>query len=202
LKALKSPRLWLMVWGALGALAILYVIIAASVQFGDGAGRGAPRDASLLTGAMAKFEYAFPPRPAPLAPFDSQAGEITLEAFRGRVVLVNFWATWCAPCLKELPSLDRLQALLGGEQFEVVAIAADPRGRAAAAQFLERLEARNLALYSDERLRLAASIGGGAALPVTILYDRAGREVGRLTGEADWASPEAVRLVESVIARP
>ena len=187
MKALKSPRLWLLIWGGLGALFILYVILAASVQIGADKDRASGPDLALASGAMAKFEYAFPPRPAPQAPFAA-------------VVLVNFWATWCAPCLKELPSLDRLQARLGGPDFEVVAGPPHSCGRKMAAQFLERLEIENLALYSDEKLLLAASIGGGAVLPVTLLYDRRGREVGRVVGEGDWASPEAIRLVGSVIA--
>jgi thiol-disulfide isomerase/thioredoxin len=113
--------------------------------------------------------------------------------------LVNFWATWCAPCLKELPSLDALEAKLGGRKFEVVAIAADPRGPIAAAEYLDRLEITNLKLYADPRLIFATSIGGANVLPVSILYDAKGREVGRLVGEADWTSPEALRLIQSAI---
>lgn len=202
MNALKGPRLWLVVWGGLGALIVLYVIIAASVQSGDRTGGPAKAmDRALLIGEMADFEYAYPPRGAPLAPFELDGAEMTLEAFRGRVILVNFWATWCPPCLKELPSLDRLQQRLGSDAFEVVAVAADPRGPEVAAEFLARLGVERLKLYADPRLRLASSIGGGSVLPVSILYDRDGNEVGRLVGEADWDSPEARRLVESVISR-
>ncbi|MBB5517230.1 TlpA family protein disulfide reductase [Amphiplicatus metriothermophilus] len=200
MRVFRSPRLWLFAWGGLGALLVLYVIIAASVQPGGGRAVGAgARDRSLLVGEMADFEYAFPPRGAPQAPFLHEGREMTLADFRGKVVLVNFWATWCAPCLKELPSLDALQGRLGGEAFEVAAIAADPRGPEAAREFLDRLGIERLKLYADPRLRLAASIGGGAVLPVSILYDREGNEVGRLVGEADWDSPEARRLIRSVI---
>ena len=200
MKALRSPRLWLMVWGGLGALGLVYVIIAASVQTSPRAEPSALRlDASLLTGPMAKFDYAFPARGAPQVPFRAGEKDVTLSDFKGKAVLVNFWATWCAPCVKELPSLDKLQAELGGDDFEVVAIAADASGPEKAKEFLDRHGIRNLALYSDARLRLVSEVSTVGALPLSILYDRNGKEIGRLLGEADWASPEARRLIESVI---
>ena len=200
MELLKQTRFWLVAWGAIGAAAVLYLIIAASVQPGDDAAPSAlDHDRSLLVGDMADFEYAYPPRGAPVIAFEHEGESISLADFRGKVVLVNFWATWCAPCLKELPSLDALEAQLGGRDFEVVAVAADPRGPEAARQFLDRLNIANLKLYADPRLMLAPSIGGANVLPVSILYDARGNEVGRLIGEADWASPEAVRLVESAI---
>lgn len=198
--ALRSPRFWLVVWAGLGAALVLYVIIAASVKPGASEAGAPLRDASLLKGEMAKFEYAFPPREAPLAPFEHEGREARLADFKGKVILVNFWATWCAPCVKELPSLDALQAAFGEENFEVVAVAAGPQGKDTPGEFLDRLGVENLKLYADPRLRLAAVIGGGAVLPVSILYDAKGREIGRLIGEADWSSPEARRLIERAIS--
>ncbi len=191
----RALRWLLLVWGGLGAAVILYVIIAASVKPDH------PRaiNARLLVGEMADFAIARPPRPAPMAPFEFEGREMTFSDFRGKALLVNFWATWCAPCVRELPSLGALQAQLGGEDFEVVAIAADVRGPEAAARFLERLEVRNLKLYADPRLRLMSEIGGANVLPVSILIDREGREIGRIVGEADWTSPEAIALVRAAM---
>lgn len=197
---IKQPRFWLLLWGGIGAMYLLYIIIAASAKPDAGEGPSAlDHDRALLVGEMADFEYAFPPRGAPEIGFDHNGERLTLADFRGRAVLVNLWATWCAPCLKELPSLDALEAELGGRRFEVVAVASDPRGPEAAQEFLDRLEIRNLELYADPTLRFAMSVGGANVLPVSILYDSEGVEVGRLVGEADWASEEAIRLVASAI---
>ncbi len=200
MKILNEPRLWLLIIGGVGILGLVYVIIAASVKPQEGAAPSARHmDQALLVGEVADFEYAFPPRNAIDVPFEHDGEMVSLAKFRGKAVLVNFWATWCAPCLKELPSLDALQGRLGGRDFEVVAIAADPKGPQAAQAFLDRLEIDNLALYADPRLAMATAVGGANVLPVSILYDAEGREIGRLVGEADWASPEAVRLVRSVM---
>lgn len=206
MRILISPRLWLFVWLGIGAAGLLYVILSAALS-------GKPEDASrhagggailsdpnLQVGEMADFVYAASPRLAPTEPFLHEGREITLAEFRGKAALVNFWATWCAPCLKELPSLDALARELGGEDFTVVAVAADPKGPAAAQEFLDKLKLKNLKLYADPTLALAIATGGSAVLPVSILYDADGREIGRYTGEADWASPEAKALMKAAIA--
>lgn len=201
MSAWKRPQFWLWLWGGVGAAALVYGIIAASVNPRPG-DPSAPQafDRALITGEMADFEYAYMPRSAPEIPFEFEGAPIALRKFRGKAILVNFWATWCAPCLEELPSLDVLQDRLGGKQFEVVAIAADPRGPEVAREFLDRLSIKNLKLYADPRLSFTTAIGGADILPVSILYDANGREIGRLIGGADWSSPEAERLIQSVIS--
>lgn len=205
MRAILNPRLWLMGLLGLGGAAILYVILSAALSgrpHQPVAGPAAPvfHDVRLAGGAMEKFVFAASARTAPAEAFLHGGEEITLQAFRGRTVLVNFWATWCAPCLRELPSLDALAGDLGGEKFAVVAVAADPKGPEAAADFLDKLNVRNLELYADPKLALVIATGGSAALPLSILYDAQGREIGRLAGEADWASREAKALIRAAIA--
>lgn len=198
--ALKSPRLWLFIVAGFGALAVLYVMIAASVQPRKAEGPSVhARDQSFLTGEMADFSYALVASGQPQVPFELEGKELTLDRFKGKTILVNFWATWCAPCLKELPSLDALQAELGGKDFEVVAIASDSRGPEKALEFLNRLNVTHLKPYADPRMRLVGAIGSGASLPVSILYGADGQEIGRIMGDTDWSSDEAKRLIQSAI---
>ena len=195
-----EPRLWLIGWSVIGAAFLVYVIMAASVKPAGGEAPSALNgDTALLVGEMADFAYAYPPRGAPPTSFLHDGEQLTLSAFRGKTVLVNFWATFCAPCLTELPSLDALQAELGGDRFEVVAIASDPSGPENAQQFLDRLRIQNLALYADPTLQFASATGGIEVLPISILCDADGREVGRLIVQADWSSPEALTLIRSAM---
>lgn len=207
MRLLFSPRLWLMIWLAIGAVGLLYVILAASLS---GGGRKSAShaavigpvlsDPNLQTGEMADFVFAASERRAPGEAFIHEGREISLADFRGRAVLVNFWATWCAPCLKELPSLDALEGSLGGEEFTVVAVAADARGASKAQEYLDKLKLHRLKLYADPKLALLIAMGGSAQIPVSILFDAHGREVGRYVGPADWNSPEAKALVLATIA--
>ncbi len=205
MKAFATPRLWIYIWSGLGAAFLLYIIVSAASQPGGQTVVAAckvsvkDRHPSFLVGDMADFTYAFPPRQAPTAAFQKDDVSLSLADFRGKTILVNFWATWCPPCLKELPSLNALQGALGSDKFEVVAVAADPKGPEEARKYLDRLNINNLTLYTDERLRLASSVGSGAVLPVSILYSPEGAEVGRLVGEADWSGEAARRLVSNAI---
>lgn len=198
--ALRSPRFWLMIWGVAGAVALLYVIVAASAkpEAQKSAARGV-RDAALVVGEMSDFQFAMAPAVAPEIPFFTRGEPQYLKDRRGKVVLLNLWATWCKPCLEELPSLDALQRAKGGSSFEVVAVAADPQGEARARDYLNRLGVTALELHMDEPLRFATAYGVSAGLPLSVLYDRRGREIGRLRGGADWSSAEAQALIQRAI---
>jgi thiol-disulfide isomerase/thioredoxin len=133
-------------------------------------------------------------------PFMNAEGkDITLADWKGKVVLVNLWATWCAPCRKEMPDLAQLQKDYGGDNFEVVAISVDLKGAEASSAFLKEIGADNLALYTDKTTRVMKKLGA-IGLPVTILIDRQGKEIGRLLGPAHWTADEARKLIEAAIA--
>ena len=115
----------------------------------------------------------------------------SLADFRGKLLVLNLWATWCAPCREEMPALDRLQAQLGGARFEVVALSVDPQGAAVARKFFAEVGVKSLALYVDPSSQAAFKLGA-VGLPSTLLVDGAGREIGRHIGAAKWDSPEVV----------
>jgi len=151
-------------------------------------------------GEMQKFSVSAERKPAATAEFlDPKDQPVTLEAFRGKVVLLNLWATWCIPCREEMPALDRLQALRGGKDFTVLAVAQDRAGRAKVEKFLSDIGAAKIAPYLDTSMK-SGRAWGSIGLPTTILLDRQGREVGRLVGIAHWDHPDALKLIDAVIA--
>jgi thiol-disulfide isomerase/thioredoxin len=150
-------------------------------------------------GHMAAFVFK-KPEELPEHPFQDGAGKTrSLKEWRGKVVLLNLWATWCAPCRKEMPSLDRLQAELGSDQFEVVAVSADRTGIEGAKRFLDQIKVAKLGVYADPTVRIHAGLKA-IGMPATILIDRQGREIGRLVGPAEWDSDEAKALIKAAIA--
>lgn len=140
------------------------------------------------------------PRQLPELVFEDEKGKpLTLADFQDKVVLLNLWATWCAPCREEMPTLDSLQARLGGEQFEVVALSIDHAGRAAVEEFYREIGIKHLQMYIDPST-LATSTLGIEGLPTTLLIDHEGREIGRLVGATEWDSPAMVDLITRTIA--
>lgn len=145
--------------------------------------------------------FAIHPEPKRLPEVAFQDGEgkaRTLAAFEGKVVLLNLWATWCAPCRHEMPTLSRLQERLGGPEFEVVALSIDRAGPKVVRDFYAEIGVENLALYIDPGMK-ATRVLSAIGLPTTLLLDRQGREIGRLVGPAEWDSPEAVALIQRSI---
>lgn len=122
----------------------------------------------------------------------------TLADSRGKVVLLNLWATWCLPCRKEMPTLDRLQAAVGGDGFEVVAVSVDRQGAEAVNPFFSEIGVRHLAVHVDasgQAISALAALG----LPTTLLIDADGRELGRLMGPAEWDAPDMVAFLRSIV---
>lgn len=140
------------------------------------------------------------PKQVPDIPFaDEQGHMLSLKEFRGKTVLLNIWATWCGPCRREMPTLDRLQARLGGERFQIVALSIDRGGPSAIQRFYAETGVRNLALFVDANGRAGSSLGL-VGLPGTLLIDPEGREVARLIGPAEWDSPEMIAFLEAQIS--
>ena len=129
---------------------------------------------------------------------DPKGEEITLASLKGKPFLLNLWATWCAPCVVEMPLLDKLAAEMDGK-VEVVTVSEDLNGAEVVGQFFAQRDLPNLPQWMDPENKLAVAFGGGAALPLTVLYDAEGKEVWRVMGGYDWASDEARRQVSEVL---
>ena len=133
-------------------------------------------------------------KPAPDATFsDPDGGETSLAEFSGKPVLVNLWATWCAPCRKELPTLDRLSQ--SRKDVTILAVSQDTAPQASVEAALQHMNIANLGAYQDSKMGFSGALGPDAVLPTSILYDANGKEVWRYVGDLDWTSPEAARLL-------
>jgi len=141
------------------------------------------------------------PRPLLSPPFKNGAGQdLTLADFHGRTVLLNIWATWCVPCREEMPTLDRIEARLGGSEFHVLALSIDRAGSGAVRSFYEEIGIRHLAVYLGDQTRVMLGFGV-IGLPTTILIDTQGRELARRVGPADWDSPAALSQFQRTIEK-
>ncbi|MEO1611814.1 MAG: TlpA disulfide reductase family protein [Pseudomonadota bacterium] len=150
------------------------------------------------TGDMKKLVIHKEARPKLERAFQAKnGGAVTIDRFAGKVTVVNFWATWCPPCRKEMPYLDQLQADISGDDFEVVAIALDRASVGKIEDFFLSIGSENLVIYRDPSLRLGTE-AGVLGMPVTIILDREGREVARLQGEAKWDGPEARDMIDRI----
>lgn len=148
-----------------------------------------------FSGGYGSWEPFTKPSKAPTTDFlDPEGQSINLDAYAGRTVLVNFWATWCAPCIKELPALDALQAEMGGEAFQVLIISVDRKGLEVAQPFLDDLKITSLKTAADPKGALAREMGA-SGLPTTVLIDADGLVRGRILGDAEWNSDGAKALM-------
>lgn len=162
-----------------------------------------PAIARASVGEVAAFQALKAPGPLPELQFAAADGTPrTLGDYRGKTVLLNLWATWCAPCRKEMPALDSLQTKFGGSTFEVVAINIDTRDPDKPRDWLKDNKITNLAYYADPQTKVfqaLKSVGQAVGMPTTLLIDARGCQLGVLHGAAEWASPDAQSLLKIAI---
>ncbi len=175
--------------------AVLYtaLVLGANTAHADIAAAEAARE-----GTMKKLIFSDPTPVSTNSFTDPSGGEYTLADFEGKYVLVNFWATWCAPCRKEMPMLSELQTNLGGDTFEVVTIATGRNLQVAIDRFFEEIGVDNLPKYLDPRSSLARDMGV-LGLPITLILDPEGREIARMRGDAEWNSESAYAVLEAIL---
>jgi thiol-disulfide isomerase/thioredoxin len=155
---------------------------------------------AMREGDMRKLVFHSTPIETTDVAFISEDGlEMTLADYNGKFVVLNFWATWCAPCRKEMPHLSALQTQLGGDDFEVVTIATGRNPLPAMQRFLDEIGVDNMPLHVDPRQTLARNMGV-LGLPVTVIVDPEGMELGRMQGDADWSSENAIAILQTLMA--
>ena len=201
---------------AIGAVLIGAVIGFAGVYGVGGLRRTAAGDAAcrpavalsrklapLAQGEVAALTMATTPLRLPDLAFEDADGKPKkLSDWRGRTVLVNLWATWCVPCRKEMPALDRLQTKLGGPNFEVVAVNIDTRDPEKPKSFLKDANLTRLDYFTDQKAKVfqdLKSIGRALGMPTSVLVDGQGCEIATIAGPAEWASDDAVKLIQAAI---
>ena len=192
---------------ALGAIAVAAVLLTNGQQDAPNTAvtetpaqtQGYAAIADLRTGDMLKLNFHEEPKPVSATPFQvSDGSTMTLADYKGQVVLLNFWATWCAPCRAEMPMLAELQTELGSDDFKVVTLATGRNPLPAIQKFFAEIEVDNLPLHRDPRQMVARDMGI-LGLPITMILDRNGQEVARLVGDAEWNSETAKSILKAVI---
>ena len=162
-----------------------------------------PRLSPLARGEVAAFEVSREPHPAPALSFkDGGGATVQLAGMTGRTVLLNLWATWCEPCKREMPALDRLDAALGGPGFTVAAVNIDTRDFDRPARWLREAGIVHLTAYADPAARIFQDLrraGEAEGLPTTLLIGPDGCVAGRLSGWAEWASPDGLALIRAAV---
>jgi thiol-disulfide isomerase/thioredoxin len=204
----KDRRGWLAAAAALALIAVLGGVYVTLWPQGNGEGIAECRGSATLAasleplarGEMAALVVADEPAPAAAISFVDDAGKTrALSDWAGRTVLVNLWATWCTPCKREMPALDKLQAALGGDDFEVVAINLDLGGPDKGKDFYGEIGLKSLAYYHDAESRIFRAVNA-LGMPTTMLIDKNGCEVARMAGPAEWSSEDALWLVQAATA--
>ncbi|KMK65908.1 TlpA disulfide reductase family protein [Puniceibacterium sp. IMCC21224] len=178
---------------------LLALIYTGAVMLANPASADISAAAALRDGDMKKLNFHSEPKPAGTAEFQTFDGApLTLADYAGKYVLVNFWATWCAPCREEMPQLAELQDLLGGDRFEVVTIATGRNPPPAMKAFFAEIGVTSLPLNRDPKSLLSREMGV-LGLPITVILNPEGQEIARLQGDADWASDSAQAVLSSLL---
>lgn len=183
---------------AAGTLTLAAIAIVGVIYFSGGTPVRAPQGGGQAeTASSRSFVMHEAPRPLPEIEFEDGNGEaLTLADLRGKTVLLNIWATWCVPCREEMPTLDALEAELGGPGFEVVPLSVDRAGPEVVRKFYAEIGIEHLGLYIDASMRASFDLQA-PGLPTTLLIDSEGRELGRLVGPAEWDTPEMIAFLKN-----
>ncbi|WP_224824890.1 TlpA disulfide reductase family protein [Cognatishimia sp. MH4019] len=172
-----------------------------ALAFGAIAAHADPALEALREGDMKKLTFHSDPQVVPSTAFvDASDAELSLEAYRGKYVVLNFWATWCAPCRHEMPMLSNLQTEFQSDTFEVVTIATGRNSLTGMRKFFDEISVDNLPLYRDPRQKLAREMAV-LGLPITVILDPEGREIARLIGDAEWDSDSAKAIIAALLAQ-
>jgi thiol-disulfide isomerase/thioredoxin len=186
-------------WGValFGVAAVLYIIAQASIKPGQSAGL-----ADVAHGEMKKLAAPAEVTPAPANTFYDAAGKpLRLADLKGKVVVLNLWATWCAPCRLEMPTLAKLAAEYAGKPVAIVPVSIDTPGEVDKAKAFIAQNAP-LAFYSDPQMKLPFALKPPAAgMPTTVIYGQDGLERGRLSGGADWSGPDAKAVIDRLLEK-
>jgi thiol-disulfide isomerase/thioredoxin len=178
-------------------LTVLYTALAIGA---NAAGAGSVNPEDLREGTMKKLTFLADPREVPdVGLTDMDAMERRLADWHGKIVVLNFWAVWCAPCRKELPTLDALNRAAGGVDLAVVTVAVGRNPPAAITKLFEEEQVADLPVLLDPAQALAGQMGV-FGLPVSVILDRDGREIARMTGEADWNSESARSIISTLVS--
>jgi thiol-disulfide isomerase/thioredoxin len=165
----------------------------------------AKKIAPLARGEVAAVNVAKSPLKVPNLSFNDASGQkVSLDRWQGRTVLLNLWATWCVPCRKEMPALDKLEGRMGGPDFQVVSVNIDTQNPDKPKAFFKGIGITKLTYYADPSAQVfqdLKAIGRAFGMPTTMLVDPHGCEIGTIAGPAEWASDDAVKLIQAALGK-